>query len=354
MNRFREHLRLGNYRGAFAEAIKEKDPLKRVKMISEIISRSYREEFLPALLDSLSAITSPKERAIAESYVGKAFYSLELEKEGEKSFEKAFEYLRRISSPVSQGEALIEIGKNLVLSGRYSDGLRAFMDAYDRFQSSRALYSEIVSNLIFLAKAVEESAEEIPNEMALDFYLFAVTIYDSLGFKLQSKEIKEKMKIAKEVFRRGSAEVMELLEKGEADKALQMARFLPPGQRALAMLNVSYWLFVHDMNDLAKVVFEDAVETLLVGKFPINEKEVEALAYKFLRLGKTKEALTLAGLISDSRRFSELIGEIALYHARRGDVERAMELARRIGDILIKDKVISEIERVISKENLAD
>jgi tetratricopeptide (TPR) repeat protein len=346
VSRFREHLRLGNYRGAFAEAIKERDPLKRVKLIAEIISRSYREEFLPALLESLSEVTSPQERAVAESYVGRACYALELEKEGEKHFEKAFEAIRRIPSPALQGEALTVIGKNLVLSGRYTDGLEAFKRAYDLFQASRGLYSEIVSNLTLLAKAVEESAEEIPNEKALSFYSLAAGIYDSIGFRLQAREIKEKMKLAEEVFKRGSPAVTELLERGDADKALQMARFLPPAERAVAMLNVSYWLFIHEMDDLGKVVFNDALEMLLVGKFPVKEREIETVAYKFLRIGKAEKALTLAGLIKDSRRFSELVGEIALYHAKRGDIDYALELATRIGDILIRDKIVISIKRI--------
>jgi len=346
VGRFEELLRLNNYRGAFAEALKERDPLKRIVLTVEVVSRSYREEFIPALLEMLNEVKGLKEKAVAESYVGRAFYALELEKEGEEHFGRAFEYLGRISSPMVQAGVLRIIGKNLVLSGRYSDGLRAFERAFDILQSGRALYSEVVSEMVRLAREIEKSAEEISNEKALDFYRLARGVYEALGFKLQAKEIDSKIELASEVFRRGSLAVTELLERGDAAAALQMARFLPPADRAIMMLNVSYWLLIHDMNDLARTVFEDATEMLLVGKFPASERELEAVAYKFIRIGKAKEALILAGLLKDERRASELLGEIAIFHARRGNVDEAMALANRIGDILIKDKVIGAIKEI--------
>ena len=346
MERFREHLKLGNYRGAFAEALRVRNPLKRTVMIAEIISRSYREEFVPQLLDALNEIRSPMDSAVAESYVGRAFYSLEMEKEGEKHFQRALELVERIGSPVARAEVLGVIGKNLVLSGRYSDGLMVFRWAFDLIQSARALYSEVVSNLVNLARRVEKSAEEIPNEIALEFYRLAGEIYESLGFKLQAKEIESKIKVADEVFKRGSTAVTELLERGDVDRAIQMARFLPPAERAVAMLNVAYWLFIHDYPDLAKGVFNDATEMLLVGKFEVRGGEIEAVAYKLLRIGRLKEALILAGLLKDERRFSELVGEIAIAYARRGDVDHAKELATRVSDILIRDKVLKAIKSV--------
>lgn len=346
MERFREQLRLGNYRGAFAEALRERDPFRRAVMIAEVISRSYREEFVPPLIETIKEIKSPKELAIAESYAAKAFYALEMERDGERHFQRAFELIGRIPSPMETAEILGVIGKNLVLSGRYSDGLRAFREAFERLQSARAMYSEVVSGLVNLARRVERSAEEIPNEIALEFYRLAEEIYESLGFKLQAREMEERIKTAAEVFKRGSLAVTELLERGDVDRALQMARFLPPAERAVAMLNVAYWLFIHDYSDLAREVFNDATEMLLVGKFRVREGEIEAVAYKFLRIGKLNEALVLAGILRDERRFSELIGEIAITHARRGEVEQARELAMRIGDILIRDKVVRAIQEV--------
>ncbi len=346
MERFRELLRIGNYRGAFAEALRVRDPLRRTIMIAEIVTRSYREEFVPQLLDTLNEIKSPTEGAIAESYVGRAFYALEMERDGEVHFQRALELVERISSPVVRAEVLGVIGKNLVLSGRYSDGLAAFRRAFELIQSARAMYSEVVSNLVNLARRVEKSAEEIPNEIALDFYHLTREIYESIGFKLQAREIESKIKIAREVFKRGSVAVTELLERGDVDRALQMARFLPPAERAIAMLNVTYWLFIHDYPDLARAVFNDATEMLLVGKFEVRESEIEAVAYKLLRIGKLKEALVLAGLLKDERRFSELVGEIAIAYAKRGEIDHARELAARIGDILIRDKVLKAIKGV--------
>ncbi len=351
MERFKEYLRLGNYRGAFAEALSVRNPLRRVIMISEIVARSYREEFVPQLLDALQEIKSPVEGAAAESYVARAFYALEMERDGEIHFQRAFERVGKISSPVAKAEVLSVIGRNLVLSGRYTDGLAAFRRAFELIQSARAMYSEVVSNLVNLARRVEKSAEEIPNEITLDFLRLVKEIYESIGFKLQAKEMESKIRTATEVFKRGSAAVTELLERGDVDRAVQMVRFLPPAERAVAMLNVAYWLFVHDYPDLAKAVFNDAMETLLVGKFEPKESDLEAVAYRLLRIGKLKEALIIAGLLKDGKRFSELVGEIAIAYARRGDIDYARELAMRISDILIRDKtlrVITEVENKLS------
>ncbi|WP_297491203.1 tetratricopeptide repeat protein [Thermococcus sp.] len=346
VKRFRDFLKLGNYRGAFAEALKANDPLQRTIMIAEIVSKSRREEFTPALLDSFSQVRSPYGRAIAASYVGMAFYSLEQERDAERYFSLALELAGSMPSPMLRGEVLMVIGRNLTLSGRYSDGLEALREAFEAVQSSRALYSEVVSALVKLAKTVEESAEEVNNERALDFYALARDVYLTAGFKLQGREVSDRMKLAEDVLRRGSAAVWELLEKGDIENAVRMARFLSSPDRAVSMLRIAYWLVVHEMEGLAREVFNDGVEMILVGKLPVSDGELEATAYRFLRIGRFEEALVLSGLIKDEKRSSELIGNIAVQLAKRGRVEEATEIAGRIGDILIRDKALRTIKRI--------
>ena len=171
-------------------------------------------------------------------------------------------------------------------------------------------------------------------------------MYLTAGFKLQGREVSDRMKLAEDVLRRGSAAVWELLEKGDIENAVRMARFLSSPDRAVSMLRIAYWLVVHEMEGLAREVFNDGVEMILVGKLPVSDGELEATAYRFLRIGRFEEALVLSGLIKDEKRSSELIGNIAVQLAKRGRVEEATEIAGRIGDILIRDKALRTIKRI--------
>ncbi len=346
MESFRRLMRIGNYSGAFRVASLEKNPLKRVAMITELIEKSRREEFLPELTESAEEIKDVFSRAIAESYVGRALYSLEREKEAEERFATALELSKKVRAPWKAAEVLGAIGRNFERAGLYSESLKCYRKAADMLQASRSLYSETVSVLMKLADMMEKSGDNTPNEKTLEFYELAAELYRSVNFNVQAREVEEKKELCREVMQNGIRTVAELLERGEVIKAIEVSRFLEPPERCAALLNISYWLFLHDEPRLARETFKMAVDDMLVGKFRIPDVEIEKIAYRLLRIGLLEEPLILAGIINDSVKAAEIIGEVAVGYAKRGESERALSIASGIKNPDVKRKAIEGIMKL--------
>ncbi|AFL94448.1 hypothetical protein CL1_0236 [Thermococcus cleftensis] len=334
----------GDYRGALKSALEITDPIKRLIALTEVLTAFPRDEVLSHMLDALESTGGAPERALAYSILGRALYTLDRDRDAETYLENAIVIARSIDSPRVRGEVLAGIARNLVLSDRYRDGLELFRGAVELLQASRGLSSAATSSLIKVARLIEKSADEIPNEMALEFYGLARDVYASIFFKLQARYIEDKMRLIRNVLKRGKAAVEELLEMGEVELAISMMRFLPLEGRAIAMFELAYWLFLHEQPRLGRRVFDDALEIVLVGKFRPTDRELGGIARRFLRIGFLEEPLVLAGVIRDDRIASELLGEVALAYARWGDRTRARSIAEGIRDESVKNRVLEALE----------
>ncbi len=338
------YLSKGDYKNALNNALVIDDPIRRLLALTEVLTAFPREEVLAHMLDTLESISGTPEKALAYSILGRALYVLDRDGDAEAYFENAMDIARSTDSPRVRGEVLAGIGRNLVLSDRYRDGLELFREAVELLQASRGLSSAATSSLIKVARLVEKSADEIPNERALDFYELAKDVYSSIFFKLQAKYIEEKMELVRDVLKRGKVAIEELLEKGEVELAISMMRFLPLEGRAISMLELAYWLFLHEQPRLGRRVFDDALEIVLVGKFKPSDRELEGIARRFLRIGFLEEPLILAGVIRDDRLSSELLGDVALAYARWGDKVKARSIAEGIRDESVKNRVLEALE----------
>ncbi|NPA48114.1 MAG: tetratricopeptide repeat protein [Thermococci archaeon] len=343
---FHRLIRVGNYVGAMKLARREENPIKRAVMITEVVERSKRREFLGDLIRTVEEIKDAYGRAIAESYAGRAFYAVGDEEEAELRFKTALELSNRVGTPWKSAEVLGVIAGNLVEAGLYSEGLKCYRRAIDLLQASRALYSETVSVITRLAEMVERSGDETPNETALKFYDLAAGLYRSINFNLQAREIEEKKNLCLQTIENGSRTIADLLNRGEVVKAIEVSRFLKPAERCLALLNISYWLFLHNEPRLARETFKMAVDDLLIGKFSVPDVEVEKIAYKLLRIGRLEEPLILAGMIRDDRKAAEILGEVAVGYARRGEAEKALSIASGIKNEEVRNRSVEEIMRL--------
>jgi len=338
-----DYISRGDYRGALKGALKIENPLKRLVALAKILTAFPREEVLSKMLDTVEPLRSAPERALAYAILGRALYTLDRDHDAGIYFEEAIELAGSIGSARLRGEVLAGIARNLVLSDRYSEALELFGKAIELLQTSRA-YSASVSSLITVARLVEKSADEIPNRMTVDFYRLARDVYSSLLFTLQARHLEEKMELVRDVLKRGKPVVEELLERGEVERAVEMMRFLPLEERAISMLELSYWLFLHDNLQLGRRTFEDALEIMLVGKFKPEDAELRGIGERFLRIGFLREPMIIAGLIRDEGMASELLGEIALSYARRGEMSRALSIAGAIGDESVKKRLLKVLE----------
>lgn len=333
-----------DYKGALKSALRIDTPIKRLIALTEVLTAFPRDEVLANMLDTLESISATPERALAYSLLGRALYTLDKDRGAEAYFERALTLTNSIGSPRIRGEVFAGIARNLVLSDRYKDALELFKRAVELLQTSRGLSSAAISSLIRIARLMEKSANEIPNPMAIEFYELARDVYSSIWFRLQAKHLEEKIELVRDVLKRGKVAVEELLERGEVELAIETMRFLPLESRAISMLELSYWLFLHEQPRLGKRVFEDALEIIFVGKFRPTDVELERVAYRLLRIGLLEEPLVLAGIIGDNKRASELLGKIAMAYARWDDKAKARSIAEGIMDESVKNRVLKALE----------
>ena len=343
MDEVKERIRTGDFRGALARAKSLDDPLKRVLALSLVMTEFPREEVLSEMLEAVEKVTGVYEKAIAYSLVGRAFYILDREKGGSFYFERAVGLAKSLPSPLLRGEALAGIARNLVLADMYSNAYILFSEAVDEIQRARGLSSRALEALRRVVRLIEKSADEIPNEKALAFYRLARDIYESLFFRVQAKYLSDKIALIEDVLTRGRVAVTGLIEKGDVERAIEVMRFLPLEDRAVEMLHLSYWLFLHDRPHLARKVFNDALDLILVGKFQPRDGEIFSIAIKMLRIGRLEEPLILAGVIRDSRLSSELLGEVALAYAR-SDPAKARSIAEGIRNESVKRRVLNALK----------
>ncbi|WP_456453173.1 tetratricopeptide repeat protein [Thermococcus sp.] len=335
---------VGDVRGAVEKAGEIGDPVKRLKALVAVIEISRREDVLPPMLDALDEITSTPEKIVAMSFLGRALYLLDRDRDAEKAFESAVQMAESLRSPRVKAEVFAAIARNLALSDRYSDSYEYFRLAVEQLQFSRALYSEIISALIKIARLIEKTGDETPTERALDFYRLARELYASIRFTLQVEVLEEKMELVEDVLKRKSAAIVDLINMGDIERAMKMTRFLPPREKAFSLLEISYWLFLHDYRRLGRSVLEDALNTILVGKFKPDDSELESVGRRFLRIGLLEEALTITGIIQDEKRASGLLGDIAISYARRGEINRALSIAEGIQDEETRISVLEELK----------
>ncbi len=338
------YINKGEYRKALRRALEIPEQIKRLLALSEVLTAFPGDEVLSYVLKTLDEIKATPERAFAYSIVGRALYSINRDKEAERYLEISLTEAEKISSPRLRGEILGGIARNFVLSDRYSDALKLFRKAVDLLQLSRGFSSDALSSLLSVARAIERSGDEIANGAAIEFYSLAKDVYSSLQFNLQARYLEERMELVGEVLKRGKSVVDGILERGDVEVAMKLMRFLPLENRALAMLELSYWFNLHEQPKLGRRVFNDAMEIILVGKFRPADGELDRIARRFLRIGFLEEPLILAGVIRDDKIASELLGEVALAYARWGNRARARSIAEGIRDESVKNRVLEALE----------
>lgn len=246
MEAVKRYLSRKDFKSAFNSALKIEDSFERLLALLRIFDEFPREEVLSEMLQALEGIEDKREKALAYSIVGRAFYQLGRESAGERYMILAVSLAREFSSPRIRGELLAGIARNLAISDRYRDAYLLFWEAVETLQSARGLSSAVLSSLLSVARLIEKTADEINAPIALDYYRLAKEVYESLFFNLQAKELSEKIELIEEVLRRGKTVVDSLVEKGDVEKAVDLIRFLDLRERASEMLKLSYWLFLHE------------------------------------------------------------------------------------------------------------
>ncbi|ALV63094.1 hypothetical protein ADU37_CDS13950 [Thermococcus sp. 2319x1] len=340
-------LQRGNFSSALELALRIEDPFSRLEALSYIYQyveeSEYREAVLGRMLEIVDSFEGLLEKARALALIA---YTLAVtgDKKGEYFFKKAHQAIKAIDHSLWKAEGYDYLAYYMALAGKYNDALYYYNIAYETAQKSPEPYSRVLSFLYRLAQQILESAERIHSPEAKEFYELAAEIYEDIKRHLSAQELKKKASLIEMALEKGSRLVSEFLERRDVDNAVFVIKYLPDEEKLLALLEIAYWLFLHDKKGLAKSIVEDAFRMAAERKIRPNDEKLEEIALKFLKIGEIGEALTVGAIISDDRIASRVFEKIALTYAKRGEKLKAITVAEAISDENIKRDVLKAIE----------
>ena len=137
--------------------------------------------------------------------------------------------------------------------------------------------------------------------------------------------------------------VMKLVESGKIDEALAMAEGIPDRAiRSKAFSNIA--IAVAKSGGDYSNALERAINAALdIHRREDSTKALMSLAFEFLNMGNHREALHIAGHITDLSNRSKVEAEIALTLAKKGNVSEAMEIINGIMDEDVKTWAMSRL-----------
>ncbi|WP_297438256.1 hypothetical protein [Thermococcus sp.] len=137
--------------------------------------------------------------------------------------------------------------------------------------------------------------------------------------------------------------VLKLIQAGNYDEAVNMARAIPDKVvRSKAMSRIALELARKggDYRDALELAIKSALDIETEAE---STKALMSLAFEFLNMGDTDEALKIAEYMRDLSNKSKIQAEVAMVLARSGRVSEAMNLIEGIIDDDVKTWAMSRL-----------
>lgn len=333
---------------AIEVALKMENTILKLEVLAYILrsvdNRDHQEFIFSQMFEVAESLDRPQDKAVAHAILAYSAYVMGKEKVDEHLFQKAVDVAKSLPHPSWKADALADIAYYMAKADLFEESFKTFLLAYNTIKSSKEPYSITVSVLSNIAKRLVRAGDSIPNSLSIQFYSLAKEIYQSIRFMTQAKLVNEKIEFVQNVLKRKNLAIAEFLGKGDIEKAITSIRYLDPKERVLGLLEISYWLILHDKPELARKILTDAFNMMLTGKFKPNDMELVRVAQKFMKIGLLEDALILAGIIEDRVKASEVLGDIALTYARFGKKEKALSIAEGIQNETVKSRVLKALK----------
>lgn len=338
----------GDVDGALKLVLSLKDRMLKMELLTYMIQELGEDyvEYPILLSESLATIASlaeDRDKVKALALLSYALASAGDEKKAEKFIKEALSVAKKIYYPIWKAEALAYVAYYLGLIGDTKSAFYYFNIALETLEKSNEVYSAVLPVMSLIADLSLEVGDSLETEEAIDFYSLSRQIYTSMKKFVSASQVEEKIHMVKEAFKEGSLAVKRALEKGDIDRAIAIVKYLSPEEKVAALLDISYWLFLHEREDLARTLLSDVFDIMLIKKIKPNDLELFVVAYKFIKIGLLDEALTVAGVIEDVDEASKILSEIALAYARFGNENKALSIAEAIQNEAIKKKLLKRL-----------
>ena len=337
----------GDFGSALELALRIKDPFSKLEALSYIYlyveEVKYMEALLGRMLEVVDSLKELLDKARALALIGYTLLASG-DSKGEYFFKKAHQLVRSIDYSLWRADGYAYLAYYMALSGKHSDAFYYYNVAYETATRSSEQYSKVLSFLYTLAQRIVESADKVRSPEARDFYELAAGIYEDIRRNLSAQELKKKASLIQLAVEQGSKVVSDFLEKRDLESAVFVIKYLPEEEKILALLEIAYWLVLHDKKGLGNSLVEEAFRMAAERKLQPEDESLKDIAFKFLKIGQLKEALTIAAIMDDRELASQVFAKIALAYVRRGDKLKAVTVAEAISNENVKKEVLKAIE----------
>jgi len=337
----------GDFGSALDLALRIKEPLPRLEALSYIYlyveEAKYMEAVLGRMLETVDSLKGPLEKARALALIGYTLLASG-DSKGDYFFKKAYQLVKSIDPALWRADGYGYLAYYMALSGKYSDAFYYYNVSYESAISSSEPYSRILSFLYSLAQRIVESADKIRSPDAREFYELAAEIYENIRRNLSAQELRKKASLIEAATQMGSKVVSDFLERRDLESAVFVIKYLSEEEKVLALLEVAYWLVLHDKKGLGNSLVEEAFRMVAERKLQPDDESLRDIAFKFLKIGQIKDALTIAAIITNKEIASQVFARVALAYARKGDKLKAVTVAEAISNESVKKEVLKAIE----------
>lgn len=353
LDNIRALLRDGKIERAIGLVLSLDDRDERFKMLCYMIEElgpTFRE--YPAIMDEIHSLLEGFEEPKKAEAMACLAHSLWVAGDGEseKYIMRAVSEAKRINDLLWRSEALARVASYMARMGLTEDAIYYFNIALETLRNLKLPYSVGIQKLKELADLLVETGDYLSESPATEFYWLAKEIYSSLSLPLHAAEMEAKIRLVNEATEERTLAVVKALEKGDMERAIALVKYLTDEERIAALLEIAYWLVIHDRKDLAMSLISDAFDAILREKIKPADTELMSSAKKFIKIGLLDEALVLAGAMEDKDEASYLLKDIALALARRGERGKALNIALGISNDRLREEILRRLEGDVGYE----
>ncbi|WP_048149266.1 hypothetical protein [Palaeococcus ferrophilus] len=353
LDNIRALIREGKVEGAIELVLSLEDKKERFNMLCYIIEElgpAFTE--YPAIMDEIHSLLGDfegPERAEGMACLAHSLWVAGAD-ESERYMRGAIKEAKDIDDPLWRSEALARVASYMARMGLAEDAIYYFNIALETLRSLKLPYSMGIQKLKELADLLVETGDYLSESSATEFYWLAKEIYNSLSLPLRAAEMDAKIRIVNEATEERTLAVVKALETGDMERAIALVKYLTDEERIAALLEIAYWLVIHDRKDLAMSLISDAFDAILREKIKPADTELMSSAKKFIKIGLLDEALVLAGAMEDRDEASLLLKDIALALARRGERGKALNIALGISNDRLREETLRRLEGDVGHE----
>ncbi len=341
--------------GLFEEALQAadeiEDPFERVDALIEVAfkAKDGREDVIPHILErinkSLKKIKDPSDKGYLYSKLARFYAIIGNRNESTELFNRAAEEIMKIKNEGERAIAMAILAQNLALTGFVDEAIGMFNEAFDAIISAELDYRTKLDVITEIAGLIESAGDSLESRDAIKFYEMAFDIFDKLRVSHRAADVEKKLKMARTLYYHGPPEVRKALLEGKYNHALGLVEKLyrDPQDRFIAMLEIASWLKqtgVPEYLDVLDYAFK------LFEKIGLSETNVQRAAAILSGMGELEKALKFAIEIKDPEARDDALAAISLKLAEKKDFLEAREVAKLIGDSMLRTRLLEEIAKI--------